>query len=75
MGIHNPLPSSLGSKVAQVVPIAMASRVLTLRSVRTGECKKVAKILASFVDPRQAFGPDKVIPPAILANAKVRSTA
>ena len=29
------------------------------------------KILASFVDPRQAFGPDKVIPPQILANAKV----
>ena len=28
------------------------------------------KVLASFVDPRQAFGPDKVIPPQILANAK-----
>ena len=28
--------------------------------------------LASFVDPRQAFGPDKIIPPEILANAKVR---
>ncbi|KAL8697323.1 MAG: hypothetical protein Q9224_002378, partial [Gallowayella concinna] len=27
-------------------------------------------VLASFVDPRQAFGPDKVIPPQILANAK-----
>ncbi|KAL8968330.1 MAG: hypothetical protein Q9183_002509 [Haloplaca sp. 2 TL-2023] len=27
-------------------------------------------ILASFIDPRQAFGPDKVIPPQILANAK-----
>jgi SH3 domain-containing YSC84-like protein 1 len=26
--------------------------------------------LASFVDPRQAFGPDKIIPPHILANAK-----
>lgn len=37
----------------------------------TGECKKAAKILASFVDPRQAFGPDKIIPPQILANAKV----
>ncbi|PLN81980.1 DUF500-domain-containing protein [Aspergillus taichungensis] len=47
LGIHNPLPSSLGS-----------------------ECKKVGKILASFVDPRQAFGPDKVIPPEILAGAK-----
>lgn len=34
------------------------------------ECKKCGKILASFVDPRQAFGPDKIIPPAILANAK-----
>ncbi|GES63570.1 DUF500 and SH3 domain protein [Aspergillus terreus] len=47
LGIHNPLPSSLGS-----------------------ECRKAGKILASFVDPRQAFGPDKVIPPEILAGAK-----
>ncbi|KAL9041241.1 MAG: hypothetical protein Q9214_004175 [Letrouitia sp. 1 TL-2023] len=30
----------------------------------------MGKVLASFVDPRQAFGPDKVIPPQILANAK-----
>jgi len=35
-----------------------------------GECKKCGKILASFVDPKQAFGPDKIIPPSILANAK-----
>ncbi|ATY58372.1 DUF500 and domain-containing [Cordyceps militaris] len=34
------------------------------------ECKKCGKILASFVNPRQAFGPEKVIPPSILANAK-----
>ncbi|EEP76332.1 hypothetical protein UREG_01181 [Uncinocarpus reesii 1704] len=34
------------------------------------ECRKAGKILASFVDPRQAFGPDKIIPPQILANAK-----
>jgi len=34
------------------------------------ECKKCSKILASFIDPRQAFGPDKIIPPQILANAK-----
>jgi len=34
------------------------------------ECKKAGKILASFVDPRQSFGPDKIIPPQILANAK-----
>ncbi|KAB8345919.1 hypothetical protein FH972_022973 [Carpinus fangiana] len=34
------------------------------------ECKKCGQILASFVDPRQAFGPDKIIPPQILANAK-----
>jgi lipid-binding SYLF domain-containing protein len=37
----------------------------------TGECKKAGKILASFIDPRQAFGPDKIIPPEILAGAKV----
>ncbi|KKY13532.1 hypothetical protein UCDDS831_g08899 [Diplodia seriata] len=47
LGIHNPLPSSVGSEI-----------------------KKTGKILASFVDPRQAFGPDKVIPPQVLANAK-----
>lgn len=35
-----------------------------------GECKKCGRILASFIDPRQAFGPDKIIPPEILANAK-----
>ncbi|KAI9806563.1 MAG: hypothetical protein M1833_003750 [Piccolia ochrophora] len=34
------------------------------------ECKKAGRILASFVDPRQAFGPDKIIPPQVLANAK-----
>lgn len=37
----------------------------------SGECKKAGKILAAFVDPRQAFGPDKIIPPEILAKAKV----
>ena len=36
-----------------------------------GECRKTGRILASFVDPRQAFGPDKIIPPQVLANAKV----
>lgn len=34
------------------------------------ECKKCGKILTSFIDPKQAFGPDKIIPPSILANAK-----
>ncbi|KGQ09179.1 SH3 domain-containing protein [Beauveria bassiana D1-5] len=34
------------------------------------ECKKCGKILTSFINPRQAFGPEKVIPPSILANAK-----
>ncbi|KAL2855212.1 hypothetical protein BJX68DRAFT_231745 [Aspergillus pseudodeflectus] len=41
-----------------------------LPSSLSSECKKAGKILASFVDPRQAFGPDKVIPPEILAGAK-----
>lgn len=36
----------------------------------SSECKKTGKILASFIDPRQALGPDKIIPPNILANAK-----
>ena len=43
-----------------------------IADILPGECKKTGKILASFVDPRQAFGPDKIIPPEILANAKVR---
>ncbi|KAF2670105.1 DUF500-domain-containing protein [Microthyrium microscopicum] len=34
------------------------------------ECKKAAKILTSFVDPNQALGQDKIIPPDILARAK-----
>lgn len=38
--------------------------------LRAAECKKCGKILASFINPRQAFGPDKVIPPSVLANAK-----
>ncbi|RWA03938.1 hypothetical protein EKO27_g11164 [Xylaria grammica] len=41
-----------------------------LPSSLASECKKCGKILTSFVDPRQAFSPDKVIPPHILANAK-----
>ncbi|KAL4972747.1 hypothetical protein BDW66DRAFT_143597 [Aspergillus desertorum] len=41
-----------------------------LPSSLASECKKAGKILASFVDPRQAFGPDKVIPPEVLAGAK-----
>ncbi|KAI3391995.1 hypothetical protein diail_6371 [Diaporthe ilicicola] len=41
-----------------------------LPSSMASECKKCGKILASFIDPRQAFGPDKIIPPAVLASAK-----
>ncbi|KAL9535751.1 SH3 domain-containing protein [Sphaerulina musiva] len=41
-----------------------------LPSSMRSECKKCGRILASFIDPRQSFGPDKVIPPSILANAK-----
>ncbi|KAJ4392982.1 hypothetical protein N0V93_002186 [Gnomoniopsis smithogilvyi] len=36
----------------------------------TAECKKCGKILAAFVDPRQSFGADKVIPPSVLQQAK-----
>ncbi|KAI1662069.1 DUF500-domain-containing protein [Daldinia decipiens] len=39
-------------------------------SSMASECKKCGKILTSFIDPRQAFGPDKIIPPSVLANAK-----
>ena len=35
---------------------------------------QAARILTSFINPKQAFGPDKVIPPSILSNAKVSST-
>jgi lipid-binding SYLF domain-containing protein len=41
-----------------------------LPSSMRSECKKCGRILASFIDPRQAFGPDKIIPPHILANAE-----
>ncbi|KAF1953714.1 DUF500-domain-containing protein [Byssothecium circinans] len=41
-----------------------------LPSSMKSECNKAGKILTSFVDPRQSFGPDKIIPPQILANAK-----
>ncbi|KAI1301093.1 hypothetical protein F5Y03DRAFT_219885 [Xylaria venustula] len=41
-----------------------------LPSSLASECKKCGKILTSFIDPRQAFSPDKIIPPHILANAK-----
>jgi len=34
------------------------------------ESKKASRILASFIDPKQAFGPDKVIPPEVLRKAK-----
>ncbi|KAI5778375.1 hypothetical protein EDC01DRAFT_341993 [Geopyxis carbonaria] len=41
-----------------------------LPSSLRSECRKASRILTSFVDPRQSFGPDKIIPPSILANAK-----
>ncbi|KAI5467747.1 hypothetical protein BGZ63DRAFT_419434 [Mariannaea sp. PMI_226] len=41
-----------------------------LPSSMAAECKKCGKILTAFINPRQAFGPDKVIPPSVLANAK-----
>ncbi|CAK3886591.1 SH3 domain-containing [Lecanosticta acicola] len=41
-----------------------------LPSSMRSECKKCGRILASFIDPRQAFGPDRIIPPQILSNAK-----
>ncbi|AOA63185.1 Putative actin patch assembly and actin polymerization protein [Komagataella phaffii CBS 7435] len=34
------------------------------------ECKKVAKILTSFIKPNQVFGPDEVIPKEVLQNAR-----
>ncbi|EGS19925.1 putative LAS seventeen-binding protein [Thermochaetoides thermophila DSM 1495] len=41
-----------------------------LPSSLASECKKCAKILSSFIDPRQSFGPDKIIPPSVLASSK-----
>ncbi|KAL8860576.1 MAG: hypothetical protein Q9178_002929 [Gyalolechia marmorata] len=59
---------------------ARSSKVMGGRSLRIvtgvgrhsegGKAKLGPAVLASFVDPRQAFGPDKVIPPQVLANAK-----
>jgi lipid-binding SYLF domain-containing protein len=67
--INNPLPSSMRSKCC-LGPLRPSLKHDVADSL-TGECRKAGKILASFVDPRQAFGPDKIIPPQILANAKV----
>ncbi|CAK9435390.1 uncharacterized protein LODBEIA_P01170 [Lodderomyces beijingensis] len=39
------------------------------RSLRS-ESKKAAKVLASFIKPNQLAGPDEIIPPKILKNAK-----
>ncbi|KAI1850427.1 hypothetical protein JX265_001388 [Neoarthrinium moseri] len=74
MGINNPLPSSLAEPRAVISDLAAkppntqhhADPLFTTLA----ECKKCGKILTSFVDPRQAFSPDKVIPPEILQNAK-----
>lgn len=41
-----------------------------LPSSLDSECKKASRILTSFINPKQAFGPDKVIPPSILQGAK-----
>ncbi|KAF2858662.1 DUF500 and SH3 domain-containing protein [Piedraia hortae CBS 480.64] len=41
-----------------------------LPSSMSSETRKCAKILESFIDPKQAFGPDKVIPRHVLAQAK-----
>ncbi|KAI5951888.1 hypothetical protein KGF54_004963 [Candida jiufengensis] len=39
------------------------------RSLRS-ESKKAAKVLSAFIKPNQVAGPDQVIPPRILKNAK-----
>lgn len=58
------------SPLKHAQPAPPTKRLITNFHSLTGECKKCGRILASFVDPRQAFGPEKVIPPQILANAK-----
>ncbi|QPG74118.1 hypothetical protein FOA43_001440 [Brettanomyces nanus] len=39
------------------------------RSLKS-ECKKAAKVLASFIKPNQALGPEEIIPHDVLLNAK-----
>ncbi|ORX92197.1 DUF500-domain-containing protein [Basidiobolus meristosporus CBS 931.73] len=41
-----------------------------LPSDLAGECKKAAKIVSSFIDTSSGKGPDAIIPPNILNNAK-----
>ncbi|KAJ3056009.1 hypothetical protein HK097_008498 [Rhizophlyctis rosea] len=36
----------------------------------TAECRKAAKIIEQFVKPEKGVGPDQLIPPHIIANAK-----
>ncbi|TQS36673.1 hypothetical protein Golomagni_02868 [Golovinomyces magnicellulatus] len=46
-----------------------------LPSNMEAECLKCSKILASFIDPGQAYGLDRFIPSSVLANAKYSGRA
>lgn len=41
-----------------------------LHTIETNKLRKAAKVLASFVKPNQLAGPNDVIPPEVLRNAK-----
>lgn len=66
------IPSRHPWRVSTVPATTGTSRYTdTDEFVSPAECKKCGKILTSFVDPRQPLGPEKIIPPSVLANAKV----
>lgn len=65
-GLNSPIPTSLRSECKKAAKVSSV-----IHSLWLALSFLILQVLASFVDPRQAFGPDKVIPPQILANAKV----
>lgn len=54
-----------------VCRVISATSVANVYVPTIGECRKASKILVSFIDPSESFGPEKVIPPEILGHAKV----
>lgn len=73
-GIHSPLPGSFRSTLcpihARFRPVVAANQPVIL-----GECDKAAQILDAFTNPANLDGPDSLIPPKILAAAKVSRLA
>lgn len=69
LGINNPFPTTAGGECKKASKVNLGP--ILIFSLRANLIRQ-QQVLSSFIDPRQAFGPDKIIPPSVLANAKVR---